>query len=288
MKPFVFFTSRGKVPGNRLGRATASGLALVLLLALGGGCRSSLLAPAAPPEMTVVSDQWPPYSLAEGADQPGFTVELLRAIYEPQGIKVKYLVVPFEAALRGVERGRYDVFLNGGVRDLAGCLVPAEPCARIHFTAFVRKGSAWRYAGPESLRGRRVGLVRGYQYDQGGPLDGWFKANPGGLRMASGRTPLATLQRRLAQGEVEVVIEDALAFAWAARSRGGQELFQAAGMVGSLDLFIGFSPAETTSQVRSRIYDQGVRDLRQNGQLARLLARYGMADWRPGESAPGR
>ena len=98
-------------------------------------------------------------------------------------------------------------------------IVPDEESGIARFAAFVKKGSPWRYTGPESLAWRKLGVVKGYQYDRGGKLDNWIAGNPGSVAAVSGNAPLEALQCKLLQGEVDVVIDDVSAFHFAADGR---------------------------------------------------------------------
>lgn len=236
-------------------------------------------APAAE-TLTVVSDQWCPYSCVPGSDMEGSTVELLRAIFEPRGISVVYRVATYSESLEETLAGKNDAVLNGGLKEFEGWVVPQEESGLARFAAFVRKESAWTYTGPESLVGKKLGVVEGYQYDQGGKLDTWIDENPGSVESVSGDNALDLLLQKLLAGEVDVVVDDVQVFKMASGRRNTRDKFREAGVVNELPVYVGFSPARAESGKYADWFTQGIRDLRADGRLGILLGKYDMTDWK--------
>jgi polar amino acid transport system substrate-binding protein len=230
--------------------------------------------------LTVVSDQWRPYSCVPGSDMPGSTVEVVQAIFEPKGTKVVYRTMPYEEVLKETKAGKYNAVLNGGRKEFEGWIVSEEESGIARFMAFVKKGNPWRYTGLESLAGKRLGVVQGYRYDQGGKLDTWIADNSRSVVAVSGDNPLEILQQKILLGEVDVVIDDAQAFNFVANAKKLNDKFQEAGLVHELPVYIGFSPARPESQKYAEIFTQGIRELRRSMKLAEILKKYGVSDWK--------
>lgn len=51
------------------------------------------------------------------------------------------------------------------------------------------------------------------------------------------------------------------------------------GNFGAYAQYMGFTPQNPNSPKLAGIYDQGIRALRASGELAAILARYGVEDW---------
>jgi polar amino acid transport system substrate-binding protein len=49
---------------------------------------------------------------------------------------------------------------------------------------------------------------------------------------------------------------------------------------GNLDFYVGFAPHNPESAARAKLLAQTMTELRSSGQLAKILARYGLSDWR--------
>ncbi len=52
-----------------------------------------------------------------------------------------------------------------------------------------------------------------------------------------------------------------------------------AGTLGILKNYIGFSPKHPNAKTLINMYDQGIKKLRESGQLNQILSRYGVEDW---------
>ncbi|TLN01315.1 transporter substrate-binding domain-containing protein, partial [bacterium] len=219
-------------------------------------------APAAAETLTVVSDNWCPYNCAAGSSLPGYGIEILQAIFEPQGIKVVYSNIPWEKALEETRAGKYGAVFGAARKDVVGYVVPEEETGMSVSTAFVKKGSAFRYAGPESLAGKKVVQLAEYYYDDGGKLDTWIAKNPASVTVVSGDDPLASAMRKVLTGEVDVMFEDKLVFARVAKEKGLVDKFTEAGTVFELPIYVGFAPNRPESKKYAQIYSDGIRELR--------------------------
>lgn len=233
-----------------------------------------------PATLTVVADQWCPYNCDPASNAPGFGIEILKAIFEPKGIRVVYTTMPWTEALKETKAGKYSATIGGTKKDYATWVCASEETGISRTTAFVKKGSPWKFAGVESLAGKKVGVIESYMYDSGGKLDAWVASHPSSLVVATGEKALEDLMRKLLLGEVDVVFEDQLVFNLRAREKGLTDKFQDAGVEFELGIYVGFSPARPESKKYVEMYDQGVRELRSSMKLAGILKKYGVADWK--------
>lgn len=235
---------------------------------------------AAADTLTVVADDWCPYNCAPGSKTPGFGIEILKAIFEPQGIKVVYSNLSWAEALKETKAGKYGAVIGAGTTEVTGWVFsPQDPVGISTSNAFVKKGVTWQYKGPESLAGKRVGVIEGYTYDAGGKLDAWLEKNRGAVVVASGDDALEQLLRMLLLGKVDLIFEDVLVFNLVAREMGIADKLQVAGTSFELPIFVAFSPAKAESKRYSEMFSNGLRELRKNGKLAGILKVYGVGDW---------
>ena len=79
------------------------GLALAVL---------SPVATAGAETLTLVADEWCPYNCTPGDEKPGFLVEIVKKVFEPQGFTVDYKIVPWARAIRDTRAGRYSAILG--------------------------------------------------------------------------------------------------------------------------------------------------------------------------------
>ena len=56
--------------------------------------------------------------------------------------------------------------------------------------------------------------------------------------------------------------------------------FDVAGELGDSEVFIAFSPAKKESAEYAKILTDGLKKLRETGELKKILAKYGLEDWK--------
>jgi polar amino acid transport system substrate-binding protein len=130
------------------------------------------------------------------------------------------------------------------------------------------------------LRAVRVGAIAGYSY--GAEIDQYIAS------AASGQATLVRgdrrAQRRLVSMllalEIDAVVEDEEVMRAALEQLGLQARLRIAGRsTDYLDLYIACTPDNPRTAAFVERLDQGLRQLRDSGELARMLERYQLSDW---------
>ena len=116
---------------------------------------------AAQKEIILASDYWCPYSCMPNTKYSGYLVELAEKVFESYGIKVKYKLMPWVEAITDAKEGRIDgvIGISNGEEDL---VVSKTPLVYSTIGAFTKEDSDWVYDGIESLNGKRITMVFGY------------------------------------------------------------------------------------------------------------------------------
>jgi polar amino acid transport system substrate-binding protein len=234
---------------------------------------------------TVISfraDSWYPYNGKPSDAKPGYAVELLKMIYEPKGFKVDYQIMPWKRAIADGETGQHNAIIGAIKVDAPTFVFPEEPVGTSDTTFFIKKEMKWKYDGIASLAGKQLGVVAGYSY--GEPLDAYIKANaanPALISESSGDTASELGIKRLQAGRIDIYAETASVF-WAQLDKQSisRDIFVCAGtMTDPEPIFVAFSPAKPESKDHAKMFSEGIRALRKSGELAKILAKYGISDW---------
>lgn len=242
-------------------------------------------------DLLILGDPYCPYSCDPTSGTEGYMVELVRAIFEPQGYTVSYRMERWSHALRLTEQGHADLLaVVGQGRGREGLLFPARPQGRSQKGVASLRGRQLHLHTVEELAAYRVAIARGYLF--GPPLDGYIETHendPVRITLVSGFGAQLTAQslRLLDDGEVDLVLDDVHVLDGAARRLGLAERLAVQPLDGAVqDVFVGVSRLTPEAQDLVRRLEEGIAVLRADGRLARILGRYGLSDWetaRPGD-----
>jgi polar amino acid transport system substrate-binding protein len=152
----------------------------------------------------------------------------------------------------------------------------AEPVAEPQFALFARKDNPWKYDSLRSLSGIRLGAIEGYSYWNS--LDDYIKKiSAPALKTYTGDTPLAEAMADLADGKIDALPESVLVFIWAAKSSGRKFAdFRIAYTEASEPIYVAFTNNEL-GRNRARMFDRGLRKLKDSGRFDAILTSYGFA-----------
>ena len=248
------------------------------MLLLVAGMLSIAITASAGETLTVVADEWCPFNCAPGSAKAGFGIDILKAVFEPKGITVAYSTMKWETALKETAANKHGAVIGSFREDTPGFAVPDEEVGINIQVAYVKKGNPWKYAGPTSLAGKKVGLIEGYTFGHG--IDEYLAAHPAQLVKVTGESALPALMRKLLLGEVDLVFEDSFVFALKQKELGLADKFQEAGRMEGNQVFVAFAPGRPESKRYAALLTAGIRELRANKRLAGILKNYGIADWK--------
>ncbi|HET7844618.1 MAG TPA: transporter substrate-binding domain-containing protein [Xanthomonadales bacterium] len=237
--------------------------------------------PAACPAaaITLSADEWYPYNGTPGAAREGYMIDLARAIAARTGDEVQYRTFDWETSLARVRAGTDDCAVAATAVDGEGLALSTQPFGRSVNAFFVRRDATWRFDGMDSLADVHLAAIAGYSY--GAELDAWLATAPAGRveRVENSRRALRQAFALLLSGRVDAVIEDELVAAALAEQMGVRDRVRDAGRApGDLDLYLACAPNERGRELAER-FGNGLRAMRDSGELATILARYDLQDW---------
>ena len=232
-------------------------------------------------DVVIAADLWCPYNCAPGSDQPGYMVEIAAKAFEGAGHRLVYKTMPWARALAEAEAGRIAGVFGASPEEAGTLIYPKQPLARSRNVLAVPVGSPFVWSSVKGLEGMALGVIQDYSY--GATLDAYIKANAkdaSRIQSLSGDAPLLGNLRKLMAGRIGATVDDAnvLAYTLKAESLGGTIRLVDMSDTPS-PLFIGLSPKLGKASDYAALLDKTVASLRASGDLAALLARYGVKDW---------
>lgn len=232
--------------------------------------------------VTLAADTWCPYNCAEG----GYMVEIARDIFQKNNIDVDYRVMPWKEAVEKARDGEVDGIVGATRDDAPDFVFPASLQGMSDMRFWVRDDSPWIYSGLDSLKGVKLAVIEDYAYSK--ELNDYIAANKGNsarIYMASGNKPLEDNLKRLKNKEVDVVAEDDNVINYLMTAAGANYPIKSVGTPVKYEeinfnfLYIAFSPKTPNAARYARMLDDGMKQLRESGELKKILDIYHVNDW---------
>jgi polar amino acid transport system substrate-binding protein len=229
------------------------------------------------------ADAYCPTNCGPGDPQPGYAVEIAREVFARAGHSVEYELLAWQRAIADTEAGLYDGVIGAGPGEVPGFVLGAEPIGVWQLGVAVRRGQAFRLDPERPFEGLVVGAVEGYGYGEE-----WIEAylaahsqDPERVQLLSGPSAIAMNLKKLVAGRVDCVPDSTGILRYHAHELGlGPEIDVLPAPGERSDVFIAFAPNNPRSREWAALLDAGIAELRANGRLARILAAYGLRDWR--------
>jgi polar amino acid transport system substrate-binding protein len=226
----------------------------------------------------IQADEWMPHN-GDSNGKYGYMIDIARAVFEPLGYKVVYEQVPWVRAVQHTRVGQAHAVVGALKGDAPDFVFPEEEQGKIVNAFYVLDSTAWRYRGIESLRSVRLLAISDYAYFD--ELDAYIVKNPALVSLVHGDAVIEQMVQMLLRKRVDVLVEDkaVMQFFLSENSQSAARL-RLAGEGSEEAAYIAFSPAMPDSATFARLLSEGTKRLRQSGELARILAVYGLTDWK--------
>ena len=251
-------------------------------VSLGIACLTALAAVTVRADtITLKADSWMPYN-GDGQSETGYMLDLAKAILEAKGHKVVYVMTSWDKALAEARSGKCTGVIGASTEDAPDLVYPAVEEGLSVQLFCVRTGSPWKYAGINSLKTIKLGVIKDYTYFD--ELDSYIKTNPSNVVYGTGDEPLQANLMKLLEGEVGAVVDDrsVLKYTLAKMKLQGKVTFAVSNLdaTKSSKLYIAFSPKNPKAGEYARLISDGVAAMRASGALTKLLVKYGLMDWK--------
>lgn len=252
---------------------------LALVALLGGSVFAASAARA--DVITLRADEWCPYNCAEGAEKPGYGVEIAKEIFAKAGHTLEYKTVAWPRALDECRRGVVAAVIGASRSDAPDLVFPQQSIAVSDLTFVVRKGGTWKYAGPASLESLKLGGILGYSYD--GQVGEYLAANgknPARVDLVAGDNALEMNLKKLMASRIDVTMDARPVLSYKLMQMGLSDKVEFVGSVDPSENYIAFAPGNPKSKEYAALLDKGIAEMRASGRLKQILDRYGVQDWK--------
>jgi polar amino acid transport system substrate-binding protein len=120
------------------------------------------LAGNTPAEIILVSEEW---ANATNRDGTGLYWDIFRAVYEPVGIKTKFIIRSYKGSVSLVKKNKADAAVGIYPEEIKGALFSKYPFVKDYVLVLFKKNKLSQWNGQETLKNKKVGWIKGYSYD---------------------------------------------------------------------------------------------------------------------------
>ena len=114
-------------------------------------------------EIIMASEEW---TNATNRDGTGLYWDILRAVYEPLGIKTKFVIQSYNGSVKLVTKNRVDVAVGIYPDLITGAHFSQFPIVKDYVLVLFKKNRLNAWNGQESLQNKEVAWIQGYSYDE--------------------------------------------------------------------------------------------------------------------------
>ena len=230
--------------------------------------------------ISLVADEWPPFNTSDPVNE-GFMVEVARAIFANEGIKLDYRIIPWKRALVGTRKGEYDGIIGATKVEAPDFVFPEEELVQSFLSFFTLKNSSWVFDGEQSLHEITLAVVAGYDYRDW--LNRYIEEHKNDefkIHIMFGDAPVKRNLKLLFNGRVDVVVDNDASIHFFAKQMEIEDHLRLAGQgIEPAYLFIAFSPANPDSRKYAEILSKGIKNMKKSGKLLQFMNKYGLNDW---------
>ncbi|MBU1564612.1 MAG: transporter substrate-binding domain-containing protein [Proteobacteria bacterium] len=223
--------------------------------------------------ITAAADPYPPF-VDQSDPQEGLSLAIIRAAYKTQGYTVTMEFVPWARAKSLTIEGKYDILPDCWINEEnKKTMLFSDPYA-VNVVKFIKRADdPFEYAGMESLKGKKIGAIRGYNYSDD------FKEPKDFTR--EDVTDLMTNIKKVIGGRVDLTLEDEIVAkvqiakndpALLSQIKFGEKAFD------SKSLYVSAGLANPRHQEIIGAFNKGLAEIKANGEFAKIMAGYGIKD----------
>ncbi|MBC3933988.1 transporter substrate-binding domain-containing protein [Undibacterium sp. CY7W] len=233
-----------------------------------------MASPAAPGELTIYTEDWPPISFKSGDKLDGMAVELVQALQKRIGSNTAIQLVPWNRGYKALlEDPNILLFTVGRSEEREKAMTLVGPLAISRTVLYTRKGNAARLLGlGDDLYQVAVGAYRGSIF-----ADAAMKKGFQTLDLAATSQVVAKM---LMMGRFDLWADGNVVVPSVLKDIGYTiQDVERVMVLDSLELYLAFSPKTPLSTIK--IWEDGLRQMKKDGSFQKIHQK-----WLPGEIPP--
>ncbi len=230
--------------------------------------------------LNLKSDLWCPYACDENAENKGIVVDIVKAILEKKGYKIKYSNINYARALKENREGEIDGVVGCAKEDAPDFVFPKSHQLEASYHYFRKKGGMFKFKNFESVKNMKIGVINSYTYDVT-TTDLVSKKHPSFV-VVSGDLGLGQLLKMVDNNNIDAFVEnDYVLSSFLMDNKIERSKYQLAGTPKQVPqkITVGFSPKKADSKKLADLIDSGMKELKKSGELNKIIGKYNLIKW---------
>lgn len=230
--------------------------------------------------VTILSDEWYPINGNPASSHPGYMIEVAQTILTAHGHTLDYRLAPWKRSILEVRQGHADCIIGAYKSDAPDFIFPINAWGKAEFNFYTDIGSSWTYQGLSTLESIRLGVISGYSYST--ELDRYIERNRNhsNVQITTGEHALEQNIRKLLAKRIDSIISfEPVMKTKLAQLKVSDKIKTSGTLEFSQLMYIGCSPNKASSQHYVQLFSDGIIKMRKNGELGKIMKRYGLKDW---------
>lgn len=233
-------------------------------------------------ELKIVGKEFWPYSSEYSKKKAGYAVDIVRYIFAQKGYSIQYETMPWPRALLSTSLNAHNaiICIHHSKEHNEKFIFPRYSVGMTGNAFFTLRKNEWYYRGLPSLQNQTVGIIKDYAY--GFELENYFDQNQNDIdkiQLSMGVDALEKNIKMLMMGRIDVLFDDVNAVMGTAMKMGVASHIKAVGFDNTSAIYVAFSKKHPHAQELADLFDAGMKQMRSNGKLEKILLRYNMEDW---------
>jgi polar amino acid transport system substrate-binding protein len=220
--------------------------------------------------LTLVNNDWPPF-IGKGLKNNGLAYDIVTTAFKKAGYNTKLVLVPWNRALNATMSGTYDILVTVWyTKERARKAYYSKAYLSNTIKFISKKGSSLKYVNFGDLKGLRIGLIRGYGYNEE-----FLALNNYSKDYAN---DLITNLKKLEAGRIDLTVEDELVAKYTintqARSLKNKVTFLPKPLSVE-DLYIIISTKNRNGRTIMEKFNQALNSMKSDGTYKRIMKSHG-------------
>lgn len=229
--------------------------------------------------LSVAQLNWCPQICPRG-EAPGYIIDIVREVFENTNFSLNYQTMSYPIARGRTKRGDIDALLAPAKIEAPSLIYPNEPIGYQRVCFYTPSDSRWIFDGEDSLQNLTIGIAIDMSLEE---IHDYIQTHEQQfVFQAESKRYIQESLRMLEIGRLDTFVFNENSVLFYMRKQGWNRRIRNAGCVSSAPVYMAFTPvAKDTEKLSQAIHliDTRVRRMRKNGEIAKIMARYGLPDW---------